>query len=477
MHPGLFDGQRPYPLCGWVFTMTICRNVVVLAGVLLASWIASAHRSAGEELNWLTDLDEAKQVAQAEGKSIFVDFTGSDWCVWCIRLDREVLATEEFAAAADKWVFVKLDFPNDRSNQPAEERARNEELSKEYSVSGFPTVLLLDDQGRPFASTGYREGGPEPYLQHLEEMLVVRATRDAMFEKAEAATGLERARLLDEAIGSIDTSVVNQFYREVVEEIGTLDADDEAGLRSKYFAAEDKERQAELLARVDLAARGLAAPQALVTVEEVLAEKRLPADVRHEIIQRKIAILRKAGLENDMVLAYDELLAIEGLAPFVYEQDFVAKAYALVAIGREEDAIETLTNRIASTLENRSLLQTRAELFARTDRYEDALKDLAVVASHAQREPDVLVEVAVAQADCLLSLEREDEALAALDQVLARKDLDEELRGDTLIEKAMILRELDRSDEAVTAEDEAVRITTDARRRAQLLQIIETLRK
>ncbi|MEZ6106617.1 MAG: thioredoxin family protein [Pirellulaceae bacterium] len=75
--------------------MTICRNVVVLAGVLLASWIASAHRSAGEELNWLTDLDEAKQVAQAEGKSIFVDFTGSDWCVWCIRLDREVLATEE----------------------------------------------------------------------------------------------------------------------------------------------------------------------------------------------------------------------------------------------------------------------------------------------------------------------------------------------------------------------------------------------
>lgn len=446
-------------------------------GVALALTAVSLSASHAEELVWLTDLEQAKQQAAAEKKSIFVDFTGSDWCVWCIRLDREVLAMPEFQKAAEDFVFVKLDFPNDRTNQPAEERARNEELSKAYAVSGFPTVLLLDDQGRPFASTGYQAGGPEAYISHLDELLAKRAERDAALEKAAQATGLDRARLLDQAIAQLDPSVVTRFYKEVVDEIGMLDANDEAGLRTKYFAAEDKERLAALIARVDVAARNLGPAQALATVDAALQEQRMPPEVRREILSRKVAILRKAEMINDIAAAYDEILSIEGLPNHIYEQDFVAKAYALVAAGDPEGAIETLTDRIQSTLENRPLVQTRAELYARTDRYEEALKDLQIVWQHAQREPEVLVEVAIAEADCLLSLEREDDAIAALDRVLGRSDLDEELRGDTLIEKAMILRELDRVEDAIKAEDEAVKITTDARRRAQLLQIIESLRK
>lgn len=442
-----------------------------------ASFASFAAPIAAQELHWYTDLDQAKEEAAAEKKSILVDFTGSDWCVWCIRLDREVLSTVEFQKAAEKFVFVKLDFPNDRSNQPAEERSRNEELSNQYGVSGFPTVLLLDDQGRPYASTGYQAGGPEAYMAHLDTLLAKRAERDAALEKAAEATGLDRARLLDQAIASLDPSVVNRFYREIVDEIGTLDANDEAGLRTKYFAAEDKERLAALVARVDVAARNLAVTQALETVDQALLEQRLPAEIRREILSRKVAILRKADLLSDIAAAYDEILAIEGLPRHIYEQDFVAKAYALVAAGDEEAAIETLTQRISSTLENRPLVQVRAELYSRTERYEEALADLQTVWNNSLREPDVLVEVAIAQADCLLSLEREDEAIAALDRVLERNDLDEELRGDTLIEKAMILRELDRVQAATEAEDEAVRITTDARRRAQLLKIIESLRK
>ncbi len=124
-----------------------------------------------EKLEWLTDWPAALAKAKAEKKVLFVDFTGSDWCPWCIRLDKEVLATPEFAA----WVRVhaipvKIDFPKalPQSKAIAEQ---NQKLANTYQVSGFPTILLVDENGRELARTGYRQGGAEEYLKHLNTLL------------------------------------------------------------------------------------------------------------------------------------------------------------------------------------------------------------------------------------------------------------------------------------------------------------------
>lgn len=119
---------------------------------------------------WLTNLDEAKKIAAKENKSILIDFTGSDWCGWCIKLKKEVFSHEEFTKEAGKhFVLVELDFPKE-SNQTDEEKATNKALAKEYKVEGFPTILITDETGKTYAKTGYREGGVEPYLKHLNKL-------------------------------------------------------------------------------------------------------------------------------------------------------------------------------------------------------------------------------------------------------------------------------------------------------------------
>ena len=117
---------------------------------------------------WLTDFEAAKKKAAAEKKDILVDFTGSDWCSWCIKLDKEVFSTEAFKAQKD-FVLVALDFPR-RKEIPADQKAKNEALMRQWGVRGFPTIILTNAKGEAYARTGYEAGGPEKYLPHLAEL-------------------------------------------------------------------------------------------------------------------------------------------------------------------------------------------------------------------------------------------------------------------------------------------------------------------
>ena len=136
-----------------------------LAVVTLCLSVISLSAAEG----WLTDLDEGIAVAKADKKAILVDFTGSDWCGWCIRLKKEVFDQKEFAAASKDFVLVELDYPQ-KKKQSAEEKAKNKALSEKFAIEGFPTIMLLDSDGQPFAQTGYQEGGPAKYLAHLAEL-------------------------------------------------------------------------------------------------------------------------------------------------------------------------------------------------------------------------------------------------------------------------------------------------------------------
>lgn len=131
----------------------------------------SATASADSQGLWLTDFEAAKVKAAAEGKDLLVDFTGSDWCYWCKKLDGEVFTKPGFVDEASKYfVFVKIDFPRDTSRQTRTLRAQNQRLERLYRVEGYPAVILMHPDGRPYAETGYREGGPDAYLAHLKEL-------------------------------------------------------------------------------------------------------------------------------------------------------------------------------------------------------------------------------------------------------------------------------------------------------------------
>ena len=120
---------------------------------------------------WGEDFEAAKAAAAKDKKPILVDFTGSDWCGWCIKLDKEVFSKKEFKDyAKDNLILLSLDFPHEKK-QTSKLKKQNEALSKKFGVEGFPTVLLLDADGKKIAETGYQEGGAAKYVEHLKDLL------------------------------------------------------------------------------------------------------------------------------------------------------------------------------------------------------------------------------------------------------------------------------------------------------------------
>ena len=125
----------------------------------------------GQELVWETNVTKAMEVSINTKKPMLLFFTGSDWCGWCIRLQKEVLKTPEFAAwAKDNVVLVELDYPR-KSNQTEEIKKQNNELQIAFGIQGFPTVIFANaaiKEGKVnfsgIGSTGYVAGGPAAWL-------------------------------------------------------------------------------------------------------------------------------------------------------------------------------------------------------------------------------------------------------------------------------------------------------------------------
>ena len=96
-----------------------------------------------QDLVWHRDMTKAIEISKKENKPLFLFFTGSDWCGWCIRLQKEVFKTPEFIDWASKSVvLVELDFPR-KSNQSDAEKRQNAELQQVFAVPGYPKVHFV----------------------------------------------------------------------------------------------------------------------------------------------------------------------------------------------------------------------------------------------------------------------------------------------------------------------------------------------
>lgn len=132
--------------------------------------LALFSATAAESLTWLTDLPKAQAQAKAEKKLVMLDFTGSDWCGWCIKLNNEVFSKPEFADYAKKnIVAVEVDFPNKKKLSAAQKQA-NDALAKKYGIQGYPTIVVLDGDGKKVGELGYMKGGPKVFIAELEKL-------------------------------------------------------------------------------------------------------------------------------------------------------------------------------------------------------------------------------------------------------------------------------------------------------------------
>ena len=146
--------------------------------IILVAFVLSSFAVQGQELKWETDINKAISVSNKSKKPMLLFFTGSDWCGWCIRLQKEVLKTPEFATWAKKnVVLVELDYPR-KTPQTDVIKAQNVGLQQTFGIQGFPTIYFATAKvkgGKPsftgIGSTGYVAGGPAAWLAEANDIL------------------------------------------------------------------------------------------------------------------------------------------------------------------------------------------------------------------------------------------------------------------------------------------------------------------
>lgn len=174
---------------------------------------------------WMTDLEAAKAKAAAENKAVLIDFTGSDWCGWCIRLRKQVLDTPAFETyAKDKFVLMEVDVPQNPKFDP-ELRKRNEQLCEQFAVDGFPTIMVITPQGEVVGGFS----GFKPTVQATAQTLDAALATAALLKKAESQQGPEQLATLVQAYKSIPENLQPQAAA-LLQRIVNLDPQDTTGL-------------------------------------------------------------------------------------------------------------------------------------------------------------------------------------------------------------------------------------------------------
>jgi protein disulfide-isomerase len=140
------------------------------AVVAMSSYAAKTSKSVPK--GWSEDFAAAQKTAEKEKKLILLAFSGSDWCGWCVKMDKEVYSDKKFIQKAkDKFILVMIDSPQNKDILTKLAKRQNPELTKKYAVRGFPCSIVVKPNGDEVKRFGgYQRGGPEAFLEKLEEV-------------------------------------------------------------------------------------------------------------------------------------------------------------------------------------------------------------------------------------------------------------------------------------------------------------------
>ncbi len=302
-----------------------------LFGLILTLGSLTSSHAGGE--GWLTNFEEAKKQAAAGGKDLLLGFTGSDWCPPCMALEKEVFSQKVFLAATkDKFVLVELDFPQEKQLD-AETSRQNSALQEQYKIEGYPSVLLCDAGGKPYARTGYKEGGAKIYAAHLAELQAIRVKRDAAFAKVDKSKdNTEKAAALAEGLQTMEDDLIDGHYGELSQQIKQLDPEDKTGyakIREAAMARKDAEAalqrfaEAMLIPMID----GKEYEKALTAAKTFLKENPAISEESRESVLLAVAL---AGpLENGDLKAAHAVI------------DQLAKEYPDGGIAKDIDGLKT----------------------------------------------------------------------------------------------------------------------------------------
>lgn len=287
------------------------KHVLAIASLLILA-------PSGFAADWTEDFSAAKKSAKENHKDLLIDFTGSDWCGYCMMLDAQVFKKDEFSKVVpENFVLVKIDSPQDPSKQSAAIQAQNANLSRLYSIEGLPTVLLADAEGRPYASTGYKEEFADNgagWVGHLMSLRKVRNARDTAFADASKAEGMEKASKLANGLKEIDPLWFASFYLPEMDAILAADPEDSLGIR-KLMADLEKagifSTKIEVLsAEMDMAMAKKNPTDALKLVDAFIARENLAGEDLQISMSLKVDVIDDGQNDQATLKLIDEVIKI-----------------------------------------------------------------------------------------------------------------------------------------------------------------------
>ena len=224
-------------------------KVAFLVALLYQLSIATTAHAQLDNTNidWLRDIDEARMVAADSERDVFVLFTGRGWCQPCEMLDQLLFHDAEFVSRLQELcVPVELDFNFGDSNSEKVREARFRNWAKRYLVLGYPTMVFMDSNGKPFFVAQYPEGNPADFMARIEKAISRKELRDKLFANAELSDDSKRAQQLHAGILAVaeqlttieerhDDPVLSYYVDEVVAIMTTRSSDGELSEIQQYY--------------------------------------------------------------------------------------------------------------------------------------------------------------------------------------------------------------------------------------------------
>ncbi|MHB1037167.1 MAG: thioredoxin family protein [Pirellulales bacterium] len=447
----------------------IWRTVVIVG--LLSLVVGHA-----EAKTWLSDLDEGKRQARAQGKDLLINFTGTEWCGACVDFDAKVLKQPGFLPARDLFVLVNLEYPP-AENLPAALRKKYDAWKVEYGIQLYPTPLLADATGRPYACAGYdAEVKPEQYVQSLRKLRQIHDRRDTALANAAKAKDAAKARYLNEALSAIQgafyqESVEGQgdplvrFYRAEIDNILALDAGNAARLHEKYRglleAEAERRRVKDIDDRARAAFREKGADAALGIVDQELARPQSVA-LRKRWQLSRFFYLGRGNRHEEACAFAEELLKDRAFSPDERRSLRQQIAFHYRQLGRIDDALTIYDGLIAEVAGNpaamRGYLDAKAWDLSFAGRFAEALKVRDAIDKFTKAGTSEWVDNGSFRAILLTRLGRHADAVAAYETLLKCDTLDPLTRANLLTKTAVSLNKQGRRDQAMEKTSQAEKL-------------------
>ena len=238
------------------------------------------------------DYDAALARSKESGRPLLVLFTGSDWCIWCQRLEEEVLSKPEFLDfATNAYETVELDYPM-KKPQPEAQKKRNKEISKKFKVEGYPTVLLVDSAEKVLYTASYQRGGAEKWVEGFKKGVAIQPLFDehlASFNaKAQSISERMSKEFLEKGAGIADddkrkaVEMSKEIAAKYLPEVAALEKE----IKAKEVPAELAEKKEAIEADVSMLCRRLE-EMANIDVDKFLADiEKAEAEMKEKELER-----------------------------------------------------------------------------------------------------------------------------------------------------------------------------------------------